>query len=259
MRQYAWPAAGALLRFAWCGQQSAGCCMLLAPCCLLHILTTVVPHSPPTVPPARQQGPAVLVNMAFVILGLAFTTEAMSTFDRMLTATDELWFEIAVDTDRDGNISPEEIAAATGGSISKSLSMRSLRRLDEASRRTVHTCDTPDEIAAAAILNEIMDGSSSAASGANVAAGAGEQPKGGARESNAVGPAENSNVPQMSDDAAAVVNPAENSNVPQMLCAIAPRAAPLSLGAVKGADSFGRKPVLSQSYSGSGKWTMSIQ
>jgi hypothetical protein len=194
VRQYAWPAAGALLRFAWCGLQSAGCCMLLAPCCLLHILTTVVPHSPPTVPPARQQGPAVLVNMAFVILGLAFTTEVMSTFDRMLTATDELWFEIAVDTNHDGNLSPEEIAAATGGSISKSLSMRSLRRLDEASRRTVHTCDTPDEIAAAAILNEIMEG--------------------GARESNAVGPAENSNVPQMSDDAVAVVNPAENSNSP---------------------------------------------
>ena len=151
-----------------CGLRGAGNSLLGAACCL--------PHSPPTVPPARQQGPAVLVNMAFVILGLAFTTEAMSTFDRMLTATDELWFEIAVDTDHDGKISPEEIAAATGGSISKSLSMRSLRRLDEASRRTMHTCDAPDEI---------TDGGSSAASGANVAAGASKQPIGGVGESKA--------------------------------------------------------------------------
>ena len=34
---YAWPAAGALLRFAWCGLQSAGCwacCLLPAACCI---------------------------------------------------------------------------------------------------------------------------------------------------------------------------------------------------------------------------------
>jgi hypothetical protein len=161
--------------------------------------------------------------MAFVILGLAFTTEAMSTFDRMLTATDELWFEIAVDTNHDGTISPEEIAAATSGSISKSLSVRSLRRLDEASRRTMHTCS-------AAILDDIADGGSSAASGADVAAGAGEQPKGGVREITVAvkvaieakapcdwkltpypGLAENRN-------AAAAVNPAENSNVVARRC-----------------------------------------
>ena len=57
------------------------------------------------------QGPAVLVSMVFVVLCLAFMNEVMETFDRMLTATDDLWFEVAVDRDRDGKISAKELSA----------------------------------------------------------------------------------------------------------------------------------------------------
>jgi hypothetical protein len=67
--------------------------------------------------PNFMQGPAVLVNMVLVVLGLAFVSEVMATFDHMFTATDELWFEIAVDKNHDGKLSADEISHLSGEEV----------------------------------------------------------------------------------------------------------------------------------------------